>query len=120
MSRNTSFWDIGDMIFEIIRYLLNQATAKNIYLLTNLWALASVVILSLFSGAIYTSIVNKEMKTINTYEELINSNITLVSGNDSFLYHSIKWVHHNKYSKFIQLKPKVQFEDDFSSVSHLK
>jgi hypothetical protein len=57
------------------------------------------------------------MKTINTYEEMLKSNLTLISGDNSYLFHSIKWVHHNQYIKFIELKPRVKFVDDVSSVS---
>jgi hypothetical protein len=76
-----------------------------------------VIFVSCFSGGIYTSIVYKDMKTINTYEEMLKSNLTLIGGDNSYLFHSIKWVHHNQYIKFIELKPRVKFVDDVSSVS---
>ncbi len=76
-----------------------------------------MIFVSCFSGGIYTSIVYKDMKTINTYEEMLKSNLTLIGGDNSFLFHSIKWVHRNHYIKFIELKPRVTFEDDVSSVS---
>ncbi len=113
----TSFWEIGDAFIETGRYLINQATNKNVSFLTNVWGLVSVIFVSCFSGGIYTSIVYKDMKTINTYEEMLKSNLTLIGGDNSYLFHSIKWVHHNHYIKFIELKPRVKFEDDVSSVS---
>ncbi len=57
------------------------------------------------------------MKTINTYEEMLKSNLTLIGGNNSYLFHSIKWDHYNHYTKFIELKSRVKFIDDANPVS---
>ena len=83
-------------------------------LITSLWSLMSVILVMFFSSGLISSILKQKIFTIDNYDEMINSNMTLISGNDTYLYHSIKWVHSFNESKTLELKSKVHFEDDCS------
>jgi predicted PurR-regulated permease PerM len=104
------------LLFFIIRYLLNQGkTAKN-ELLIILWAFVAFIIISCLSAGILSTIVAQEEKTINTFEELIDSNLTIISGNGSLIYWIMKYIDSNSNTKFQQLENRIKFMDDSKPV----
>lgn len=79
------------LIFEISRIILNQGSRKYICFLVNLWALISVIFVSCFSGGILSSILVRDMKAINTFEDLISSDVRIICFNNTFIYYGIKY-----------------------------
>jgi len=78
-------------------------------LLVNLWSFISMILVFCFSGGILSSIVTQGIKTINTFDEMIDSNLTIVSGNWTNIFFSIQY---KKDKKLIDLYPKINFEVD--------
>jgi hypothetical protein len=72
--------NIAEIIFLVFSYLLNncQKTSNN-FLLT-VWAFVSLIIINCISGDILSSIVNQDMTSINTFKELLNSNLSIIGG----------------------------------------
>ncbi len=103
------------LLFFIIRYLLNQGNSAKNDLLIILWAFVAFLITSCLSAGILSTIVAQEKKTINTFEELIDTNLTIISGNNSFVYWKIKYIDSNDM-KFQQLANRIKFMDDSKPV----
>jgi len=73
----------------------------------------ALIICSCFSVGILSSMVTREMKTINTFEELIDSNLSIISANNSYIYWGLTYQKSN--IKFRQLEPKIKFIDDWGN-----
>jgi hypothetical protein len=69
-----------ELIILVYSYLLNNCQKSSNNLLLTIWAFISIVIISCFSGNILSSIVNQDMTSINSFEELVNSNLTIIGG----------------------------------------
>jgi predicted signal transduction protein with EAL and GGDEF domain len=69
-----------ELIILVFGYLLNNCQKSSNNLLLTIWAFISIVIISCFSGNILSSIVNQDMTSINSFEELVNSNLTIIGG----------------------------------------
>ena len=81
------------LYFQVIRHLLNQSTDRqsNQSLLINLWSFSALVITTCFCGIVVSLLVIKEVKKINTIDELVESNLKIYSNNDSWIW----WQIHN-------------------------
>jgi len=90
--------------------LVNQGRTFSSGSLIKLWALMAIIFAVSFSMGIFSSLVTQEFKTIDTFQEMIDSNLTIMSGNNSFVYWGIANPENDK--KFLQLKPKIKFFQD--------
>jgi len=76
-------------------------------------ALIAFILTACFSIGILSSIVTQEMKTINTLEELIDSNMTITTGIYTLLYWVLKSGNYGQQIE--QMAPKLKFIDDKNS-----
>jgi hypothetical protein len=76
-------------------YLVNCGSNKNETLLINMWSFASMILISIFSGNFLSSLVNQDLKNIESFQELVNSNLTIISGNSSYFQYINKTLSHN-------------------------
>jgi len=107
---NLSFNCIEKTIFKVSRVLLNQGmlTSSSKFLFT-IWSLISVILISCFSGKIYSSMIKQDLKTINNVKEIIESNVTIISNNYTTIYFMVKY---NDPSPEIKLlRERIKFED---------
>jgi len=115
---NLSFTNIGNTLFNVSRILLNQGYrySGNSNFLFSMWSLILITLISCFSGNIYSSIINKNIIVINDLNELIKTNLTIVSANHSMIYYMTAY---NDPSPQIKLlRHRVQFVE--GSVSHFE
>ncbi len=89
---NLTFNCIEKTIFKVSRVLLNQGmlTSSSKFLFT-IWSLISFVLISCFSGKIYSSMIERDLKTINNVQEIIESNVTIIINNYTTIYFMIKY-----------------------------
>ena len=86
--RRTDFKTAIWIFFVLGRHLLNQPLKRvtSESLLTNIWSFMAFIITVCFSGGILRSIVFREQKNINTFDEMIDSNLTVLTYNNSFVW----------------------------------
>jgi hypothetical protein len=75
----------------LIGALLNQGIGKRNEHILNIWSLIGLVLITSFSTQILSSLLFEPMNTVNNFDELIQSNLSLVTGNWSYLYHAHQW-----------------------------
>jgi len=109
---NISLTWIERIIFDVSRILLNQGYrySENANFLFTIWSLISIILISCFSGNIYSSIINKNIITINDLNELIKANITIISPNNSMIYYNVAYNDPNPHIQL--LNPRIQFAED--------
>ena len=86
MNSNTFF----GIYFEIMRYLVNQGIDrlnKNLLILT--WSLIALVITGCLSGIIYSLIVIPQNANINSIDELVQTNLEILSNNNSWIWYQL-------------------------------
>jgi hypothetical protein len=54
-----------------------------------------MILISIFSGNFLSSLVNQDFKNIESFQELVNSNLTIISGNSSYFQYINKTLSHN-------------------------
>jgi len=85
----------------VIVRLLNQEHRTKIRLsVIHFWSLIAIVLVSTFSGFILSSILFQPMKTIENFDDLKQSNLSLITGNWSYL-----WVS----TQYNYTEPKLQY-----------
>ena len=76
-----------DTLFEILKYILHECSSnwhkKNIVI--GVWSLACLVLTACFSGGILRFIVNRRHTTIDSIDELVQHNWTIVTDEFSWL-----------------------------------
>jgi hypothetical protein len=79
-------------MFKVLRVLLNQGMliSSSKFLFT-IRSLISVILISCFSGKIYSSMIERDLKTINNVKEIIGSNETIISKNYTTIYFLIEY-----------------------------
>lgn len=81
--------------FQMIQILLNQGIRLNNCLLLNLWSLIAVIFISCFSGLILSSLLIMNTKSINTFEELMSSDMRIICFNNTYSYYAINWANYS-------------------------
>ena len=78
-----------DYFFGLMRHLLNQAMdmTSNNALLINIWSFMALILTCCLSGGILTSLMFKPLKNINSIDELVESNLTIVNYNESSIWY---------------------------------
>ncbi len=87
----------------ICRNLLNQGL-KNKYFLLNFWALLSVIFITCFSGNILSTLITPDVKPINSFHELMKSNLKIYIVYKTYVYYGIIWAEAWNDHKFLQLR----------------
>jgi hypothetical protein len=105
-----NFNSIEKTIFKVSRILLNQGilTSSSNFLFT-LWSLISVIFISCFSGRIYSSMIKQDLKTINNVQDIIESNVTVISNNYTTIYFMVKFDDPSPEIRLLQ--KRIKFED---------
>jgi hypothetical protein len=101
---------IEKIVFKVSRVSLNQGmlTSSSKFLFT-IWSLISFILISCFSGKIYSSMIERDLKTTNNVKETIELNVTIISNNYTTIHFMIKY---NVPSPEIKLlKERIKFED---------
>lgn len=88
-------------MFEISRILVNQGWRRYIStnFLMNLWALITVIFISCFSYGILSSLLIRNTKAINTFEELMSSKMQIICFNNSFIFWNIRYSNAGMYKR---------------------
>ena len=103
-----------EIFFSLLRPLLNQTMGKisNQKLLTIIWSFMALTITTCFSGGILTSVVFREQKNINSFDEMIDSNLTVLTYNNSWVwsqYENVLLWNKSLDEKFERLTPRLKF-----------
>lgn len=93
-----------NIMYEISRVSLFQSSTKRVSYLVDLWALIVVILTVYSSGRILSSLVVKNRNTINTFEDLMSSNMKIICVTDSFMYYAIKFAQYWKDDKLLRLR----------------
>lgn len=103
--------NIIELIILVFGYLMNNCQKSSDNLLLTIWAFISIVIISCISGNILSSIVNRDMTSINSFAELVDSNLSIIGG---------KYSHYENFDKRVagleilkKLHNKTRFVDDY-------
>jgi hypothetical protein len=103
--------NIVEIIILVSSYLLNNCQKTSDNFLITVWAFVSLIIITCISGNILSSIVNQDMTSINTFEELLNSNLSIIGG---------KYSHYQMFDNRVpglevlkKLHNKTEFIDDY-------
>src|SRR5687768_10989992 len=91
-------------MFEILRIFLNQGWKRYICFLVNIWALISVIFTSCLSGGVLSTILLQDMTAINSFAELMSSNMRIICLNNSFIYFGIEYAEEWNDDKLKRLK----------------
>lgn len=102
--------DFGNIFLKIIGTLLNQGFKDRTKFYLNIWSLMTIVLIPCYSASILSSLLFQPMKTINTFEELVVSNLSLVTGNYSALYYLHQWPGNDP--KLLYIHKKISCVDD--------
>ncbi len=103
--------NIVEIIILVFSYLLNNCQKTSDNFLLTIWAFVSFIIITCISGNILSSIVNQDMTSINTFEELLNSNLSIIGGK----YSHYQMFNYNESGLQIlkKLHNKTMFIDDY-------
>jgi len=103
--------NIVELIILVCSYLLNNNQKTNHNFLLTVWSFVSLIIVFCISGNILSSIVNQDMTKINTFEELDQSNLSIIGG---------KYSHYQMFDNNVpgleilkKLHKKTEFIDDY-------
>ena len=72
----------------------------------------ALILTACFSGGILTSVVFREQKNINNFEEMLDSNLTVITHNNSWVWSEFDSViHWNKQldEQMMKLRPRLNF-----------
>ena len=81
-------------------------------LLTNVWSLMAFILTVCFSGGVLTSVMFREQKNINTFDEMIDSNLTVLAYNNSWVwrqYENLLIYKQSPDENLKRLKPRLKF-----------
>jgi hypothetical protein len=76
--------NLVELIILVCSYLFNNSSKSSDNFLLAIWAFISVILIACFCGDILSSLVNKDLTTINTFKELAQTNISIISGKWSY------------------------------------
>jgi hypothetical protein len=76
--------NLVELIILVCSYLFNNISKTSNNFLLTIWAFTSVILISYFCGDILSSLVNQDLTTINTFEELVQTNISIIGGKYSY------------------------------------
>jgi hypothetical protein len=76
--------NLVELIILVCSYLFNNSSKASDNFLLAIWAFISVILIACFCGDILSSLVNKDLTTINTFKELAQTNISIISGKWSY------------------------------------
>jgi len=109
--------NIIELIILVFSYLLNNYQKTNHNFLLTVWSFVSLILVLCISGNILSSIVNQDMTTINTFEELDKSNLSIIGG---------RFSHYQGFNYSLpgmeilkKLSQKTEFIDDYDVSSDL-
>ena len=118
---------------EIIRDLVQQGGGRTSHIsyLMYIWSLSALILSSIFSGAILEFIVNRKEMAINSLDDLIHSNLSVVTHEYSWLWWQFekekRWnVSLDYYLSALKDRlvsvPQHLFDNDkvFTSIYHVK
>jgi len=101
----------GDVLFAIFSKILNQGTNKYNLIAANTWVLIAVILANCFSNQLLSSLLYQQMEKIDSFDDLINTNLTFVTAEYSWLGTTITHPNNNKDEydyKIESLKPKLR------------
>ena len=112
-ANNISFL-LMDNFFRLMRHLLNQPMimSSNNRLLINTWSLMALIMACCLSGGMLSSLNFKPMKNINSIDELVKSNLTIVNYNESWIWYvyDAEWRHNTQLdTNFRRIKNRLEF-----------
>jgi len=110
--------DFVKVIMNISASLLNQGIKIKNDIVINIWCLMSLVLVACFSSHILSSLIFQPFKTINNFEELVQSNLSVITGNWSYLYHAHNWAGKDKKLIFLHEKIMSLYDWDICLISH--
>ena len=105
--RNYNFIEI---LILICSYLINTSTKVN-NLILSIWTYVSIIFICCINGNILCSLVKQDMTTINTFQELIDYNYSII-GSQSTFYREFNMTRPG-YELFNELKNKTNFVNDY-------
>ena len=105
--RNYNFIEILILIFS---YLFNKSTKVN-NLILSIWTYMSIIFVCCINGNILSSLVKQDMTTINTFQELIDYNYSIIGSRPSF-YSEFNMAKPG-YELFNELQKKTNFDNDY-------
>ena len=97
-----------NIFLRICAKLLNQGFHETEILLINIWSIMAVVLVSYFSSNIRSALIYQPMKTINNFDELIESNLSLMTGSYGYIKHAIQ-LHPNDSIKLYKMKGRINY-----------
>lgn len=110
--------NLVELIILVCSYLFNNSSKASDNFLLAIWAFISVILIACFCGDILSSLVNQDMTTINTFEELAQKNISIIGG---------KWSYFDTFNdSFVGLETlkllgeRTNFVDDYDVSRSLK
>ena len=108
--------NIWNIFFNLIRHIVNQGLNEK-DLLTTIWSLNVLILSSCISAGILSSLVDREVKNINTIEELIDSDLTVLISNKSFLWWNFRHKRNSmrNYLKILNDLNRIAFFDEKSN-----
>ena len=92
-----------------MQILLNQGInpIRDMSFILCIWCLMAIILTSSFSGLFYSSMIKRNTHSINDFEELIKSNLSIYTTNNTLLYYMVRG---NDISpKIRQLKSIIKF-----------
>jgi hypothetical protein len=107
-----------EFIILVCSYLFNNISKTSDNFLLTIWAFTSVTLIACFCGDILSSLVNQDLTTINTFKELAQTDISIISGKWSYFD-----TFNNKFSGLETLKllgNRTEFVDDYNVSRSLK
>ena len=81
-------------------------------LLPIIWSFMALIITACFSGGILRAVMFREQKNINTFDEMMDSNLTVLAYNNSFVwtqYYSAMIYNHSLAENLKRLKPRLKY-----------
>ena len=104
--RNYNFVEI--MIL-ICSYLFNKSTKANNLILI-IWAFMALILICIFNGNILASLVKQDMTTINSFQELIDYNYSIIGG--QYSHYRSHDMNRPGFELFNELKKNTHFIND--------
>jgi len=106
--------DFGKTLLKICGSLLNQGIHDRKYFIVNIWSLMTIILIPCYSSSILSSLLFQPMKTINNFQELVESNLSLVTGDYSDLYYAHQWPGDDPKLNYIHTKISSRNDEDVS------
>jgi len=81
------------------------------FVVIHIWSMIAMVLVSCFSGSILSSILLQPIKTIENFDQLKQSNLSLITGNWSYLWYSTTNNQTEPKLQYLQNKIHISFND---------